>query len=180
LGVQTVRNGTLREGERWFVVHSQPYREAGACLHLQNQGFRTFLPRRLKTRRHARKLETVLAPFFPRYVFVVLDLSRDRWRSVNGTFGVSRLVMEGDRPRPVPRGIVEALTESCDDRDVLHFDGDSRLRVGDRLRVLAGPFAEQVGLLERLDDQGRVRLLLDIMGRGVPVEVSSEILIPAA
>ena len=177
---QEERSWALGKGERWFVVHSQPHREAGARFHLENQGFRTFLPRRMKTRRHARKLENILAPFFPRYLFVVLDLSRDRWRSVNGTFGVSRLVMEGERPKPVPRGIIEALIASCDERGVLRFDGDGRLRVGDRVQVLAGPFAEQFGLLERLDDQGRVRLLLEIMGGRVPVEVPSEILIPAA
>ncbi len=163
----------LSEGERWFVVHSLPHRESGAKGHLENQGYRTFLPRRLKTRLHARKLETVLAPFFPRYLFVALDLSRDRWRSVNGTFGVSRLIMEGERPQPVPRGVVEALVAASDARDW-------HLNVGERVQVLAGPFADQFGVLERLDDHGRVRLLLEIMGGCVPVEVSSEILIPAA
>ena len=170
----------LSEGERWFVVHSRPHRESAARLHLENQGYRTFLPRCLKTRRHARRIDSVLAPFFPRYLFVILDLGRDRWRSVNGTFGVSRLVMEGERPTPVPRGIVEELIAACDDRDVLRFDASGRLRVGERVRVLAGPFAEQFGLLERLDDHGRVRLLLEIMGGQIPVELSSEILIPAA
>ncbi len=170
----------LSEGERWFVVHSMPHRESGAKGHLENQGYRTFLPRRLKTRLHARKLETVLAPFFPRYLFIALDLNRDRWRSVNGTFGVSRLIMEGERPKPVARGVVEALVAASDARDVLRFDGDGRLRIGERVRILAGPFADKFGVLERLGDQGRVRLLLEIMGGCVPVEVSSEILIPAA
>ena len=34
-----------------------------------------FLPRFLKSRRHARKFETILAPLFPRYLFIVLDLT---------------------------------------------------------------------------------------------------------
>ena len=59
-------------------------------------------------------------PIFPRYLFVVLDLDRDRWRSVNGTFGVARLVMmAGDRPQPAPHGVVEALVALADGRDVL-------------------------------------------------------------
>ena len=138
-------DGVLSEGKRWFAVHSLPHRESGAKFHLKNQGFRSFLPRRMKTRRHARKLENVLAPFFPRYLFVSLDLGCDRWRSVNGTFGVARLVMGGERPKPVPRGIVEALMTACDDRDVLRFDVGGRLRVRDRVQVLAGPFADQFG-----------------------------------
>ena len=121
----------------------------------------------------------MVAPFFPRYLFVALDLGRDRWRSVNGTFGVARLVMAGDRPLPVPSGIVEALIAAADDRGVLRFDGAGSLRVGQQVRVLAGPFADQVGRLTSLDDNGRVRLLLDIMGGHVPVEVSSAALLPA-
>ncbi len=165
----------LSIGERWFVVYSLMHREELARFHLERQGFRTFLPRGMKTRRHARKLENVLVPIFPRYLFLVLDLSRDRWRSVNGTFGVSRLVMEGEQPRPVPRGIVEALIAACDEREILRLDRDGWLQVGDRVQLLAGPFAKQVGSLARLDDQGRVQVLLEIMGGRVPVDVQSDI-----
>ena len=59
-----IREGTgrvLSEGERWFVVHSLPHRESGAKGHLENQGYRAFLPRRLKTRLHARKLARIAA-----------------------------------------------------------------------------------------------------------------------
>ncbi len=168
-------------GPRWFAVHSLPHREAGAQQQLENQGFHTFLPRCLKTRRHARKLESVLAPIFPRYLFVVLDLDRDRWRSVNGTFGVARLVMmAGDRPQPAPRGVVEALIALADSRDVRGFDGGGRLTVGQKVRILAGPFAEQIGLLQRFDDNGRVRLLLDIMGGEIGVTLPRAALVPLA
>ena len=170
----------LPEGPRWFAVHSLPHREAGAQQQLENQGFHTFLPRCLKARRHARKLENVLAPIFPRYLFVVLDLDRDRWRSVNGTFGVARLVMlAGNRPQPVPRGVVEVLIASTDGRGVLRFDEPGRLTVGQKVRILAGPFAEQIGLLQRLDGNGRVRLLLDIMGGRIGVTLPSAALVPA-
>ena len=166
-------------GPRWFAVHSLPHREAGAQQQLENQGFRTFLPRCLKARRHARKVENVLAPFFPRYLFVVLDLDRDRWRSVNGTFGVARLVMmAGDRPQPAPHGVVEALIALADGRDILRFDGGGRLAVGQNVRILAGPFAERIGLLQRLNDNGRARLLLDIMGGRIAVTLPSAALVP--
>ncbi len=168
----------LPGGPRWFAVYSLPHREAGAQRQLENQDFHTFLPRCLKARRHARRLETILAPVFPRYLFVVLDLDRDRWRSVNGTFGVARLVMTGDRPLPAPHGVVEALIALADGRGVLRFDERGRLAVGQKVRIRAGPFAEKIGLLQRLDDNGRVRLLLDIMGGGIAVTVPSAALVP--
>src|SRR2546430_1503971 len=90
---------TLADGERWYVVHTLPLCEGRAQIQLENQSFRTFLPKRHKTIRHARKLSTVEAAFFPRYLFVALDLTRHQWRSVNGTFGVASLVMRGDQLR---------------------------------------------------------------------------------
>lgn len=175
----TQRRIFLSGAERWYVVHSLPHRETGATFHLENQGFATFLPRRLQSRRHARKLKNVLVPFFPRYFFVILDLDRDRWRSINGTFGVASLIMEGERPMPVPRGGVEALLEAADDLDVVRFDARGNLRVGDRVQVSAGPLANHIGEFRRLDDQGRVDLLLDIMGRQTPVRILREFVIPA-
>ncbi len=167
----------LREGERWYAVYTLPHREAGAQLQLENQGFRTFLPQYSKTVRHARKVQIKPAPLFPRYLLVVLELERDRWRSVNGSFGVSSLVMQGERPAPVLHGVVETLIASRATGDRIRFVPD--LKPGQRVRLVAGPFAEQLGVLERLDDVGRVRVLLEIMGGQIPIQLSRDNVFPA-
>jgi transcriptional antiterminator RfaH len=167
-GAQT-HAGAVSDATRWYAVHTQPNREARAKNQLENQAYEVFLPRRLKTVRHARKLSNVAAPFFPRYLFIRLDLTRDRWRSVNGTFGVTRLVMQGDLPHPVPRGVVETMIAAIDPKGFLCLE--ESLKMGSQVRLLAGPFAEQLGTLDRLDDSGRVRVLLEIMGATVPVQL---------
>jgi len=48
------------------------------------------------------------------------------------------------------------------------------------VRILTGPFADFVGKLDRLDDAGRVRVLLDMMGTAVPVALHRSALCPAA
>jgi transcriptional antiterminator RfaH len=159
----------LAGDQRWFVVHTLPHQEKRAQLQLENQSYRTFLPKRERTIRHARKLTTVVRPFFPRYMFVILDLERDQWRSVNGTLGVAGLVMQGDRPHPVPPGIVETLIASTGADGMLQLR--PQLNVGDPVRLTQGPFAEYLGTLDRLDDSGRVRVLLDMLGRQVPILV---------
>jgi transcription antitermination factor NusG len=136
-----------------------------------------FLRRRPKTVRHARKLTNVAAAFFPRYLFIHLDLTRDRWHSVNGTFGVSRLIMQGELPHPVPRGIVETMIAAVDASGFLRLE--ENLKIGSRVRLMAGPFAEQLGTLDRLDDSGRVRVLLQIMGAIVPVQLERKIVTAA-
>jgi transcription elongation factor/antiterminator RfaH len=157
----------LRDGERWYVAHTLPMAELRAQGHLENQNFRTFLPKRRRTVRHARKSRTVEAPFFPRYLFVILDLEQQPWRRVNSTIGVSRLIMQGEQPQPVPHGIVEALVGSADSQGILQLR--QHLKIGEPVRLMAGAFAEQLAILDELDESGRVRVLLDILGRKVPI-----------
>jgi transcription elongation factor/antiterminator RfaH len=158
---------TLIQAERWFLAQTQPNREKAAALHLSAQGFRNFVPRFRKTVRHARQLREVTAPLFPGYVFIIIDPQRDRWRSINGTFGVARLVSAHDRPSPVPLGVVEAFVAAVDQAGLVRLGGE--LKSGQRVRIVAGPFAGGLGVFERLDGKGRVRILLDIMGGGAPL-----------
>ena len=166
-----------KSNRRWFAVQCQPNRERCAARHLTNQDFSVFLPLRKKLRRHARRTDSVLVPFFPGYLFVQFDPTRDRWRSVNGTLGVVRLVMQGEQPTPVPPGIVEALIDTCDDNNVLSWQAN--LTPGQSVRVLVGPFADLVGELEQMTDAGRLRVLLDIMGGSTPVFLPRENVAPA-
>jgi transcription elongation factor/antiterminator RfaH len=168
LGFWESRDGnmSLGAGERWYVARSLPRQEARAELQLLQQGFPVFLPRATKTVRHARKLRTVKSPIFPSYMFVVLDIGRDRWRSVNGTSGVAGLIMHGETPQPVPGGVVENLLRLTDETGIVRFD--CNLRQGQPVRVVVGPFSDAIGTLERLDANGRVRVLLDVMNGKVP------------
>lgn len=166
------------DGDRWFAVHTLPRREFGAAKQLEFQGYRPFLPLHWKTVRHARRFRTIKSPFFPRYLFLRLNLTRDRWRSVNGTFGVSRLVMAGERPMPVPHGVVEALGAITDASGILSFS--SLMQPGQKVRILTGPFAERIGELRHADDKNRVQILLDVMGVQVMVRSTTQVLAPVA
>lgn len=158
---------------RWYLVRTLTGREVMAEQHLRRQGYMTFLPKQPKTVRHARRVRVTLSAYFPGYLFVSLDLGRDRWRSVNGTMGVAQLVGRGERPAAVPKGVVEALLEAADDQQIL---SGGELEAGQTVRIIAGAFSEQLAVIERLDDAGRVRVLLDIVGGQVPVSVRREFL----
>jgi transcription elongation factor/antiterminator RfaH len=162
---------------RWYVVQTQPHAENRAVLNLRRQDYRVFCPRLRKTVRHARRSTVSLVPLFPGYVFLHLDVSRRQWRSVNGTFGVARLIMQGDLPQPVPRGVIELLLDRAD------ADGGvgwaPSLKPGQPVRISEGPFAGLVAILEQLDENGRVRVLLKLLGRSVCVALHGEVLTPA-
>ena len=168
---------SLERGERWFVARVHPNRENSAQFNLDRLGFRSFAPRVRRTVRHARKTRNVLSPLFPGYIFLILDLSRDRWRAVNSTFGVASLIMGAEQPMPVPCGVVEALVIT-ENSELVRTDND--LEIGQKVRILSGPFADALCRLVHLDDRGRVRVLLELMGTEVTAQLDRARAAPAA
>ncbi len=168
-----------RAEPRWFVAHTHPNGEMRAVANLERQGFATYLPRYLKKRRHARRVDIVPVPVFPRYVFVAIDLHHQRWLSIRSTVGVSRLVSQGDAPMAVPAGIVESLRERHDEAGFVRLLAPPGLKAGDKVRVLGGAFEEAMGLLEEVTDEQRVTILLDLLGRKVRVTLDSGLIAAA-
>lgn len=170
---------TLELHPRWFVAHTQPHAEAKATSHLSRQGFDIYFPRYLKRRRHARRIETVAAPLFPRYVFVAVDTAAQRWRSIYSTVGVARLVCNGDEPTAVPDGVVEALKSREDADGFIRLDSRPPFHAGDKIRVLDGAFASCVGLFEGMAERERIAILLDLLGRKVRVVLDGDLVAAA-
>jgi transcriptional antiterminator RfaH len=153
----------------WYVVQTQPHAEAKACAHLIRQGFEIYLPRYLKRHRHARRIETVAAPLFPRYMFVAIDIAVQRWRAVQSTVGVSRLICNGDAPAPVAADVITSLKGREDERGFVKLERRVTFAPGDKVRVTEGVFAACLGLFEGITDSERVAILLDLLGRKVRV-----------
>lgn len=164
-------------GGRWYVVMSKPHKEKLAAAQLSRQGYRAWLPQLMRTVRHARRRREVLRPLFPRYLFLRLDIRREGWTPVRSTIGVTSIVMENGRPLPVPPGVVEALEAASDGAG--GYDFSDGLEVGDRVRFLAGAFADQIGRLVEMDSDGRVRVLMDVLGAERAIEADRKTLAPA-
>src|ERR1044071_3960483 len=95
----------------WYAVYTRPHGETAALENLLRQGYCAYLPR-YKTRvRHARRLQSVLRPLFPRYLFAGIDRSSMPWRPILSTIGVTDVVRAGDEPYPVATDIVTTLQE---------------------------------------------------------------------
>ena len=168
----------ILEGPRWFVVQAQPNSEHKAVAHLNKQGYATYLPRYLKRRRHARRVDTVAAPLFPRYLFVSIDMRVQRWRAIFSTIGVSRIVCNGEMPTVVPDEVIEGL-RAREHQGLVKLDLRPSFRVGDNVRLLDGAFVDCLGIYEGLKDGDRVALLLDLLGRKVRVTVGSDSVVAA-
>ena len=67
----------------WYAVYTHARMEKWARSNLWERGFEAYLPVYHKERRHARKVDWVAAPLFPRYLFVRADLEAGEGRHVD-------------------------------------------------------------------------------------------------
>lgn len=153
---------------RWYAVHTHARAEEKAAFHLRRQGFEVYFPRLERTRRHARRVEPVLRPMFPRYLFTPLDVDAQPWHAINGTFGVMYLVGRGERPTPLPEGLVDALMQRESEAGVVTIPVPA-FNKGEALVLEEGPFRDLVARFETMVDKERITVLLDLLGREVRV-----------
>jgi transcriptional antiterminator RfaH len=161
----------MSDAARWYVVHTQPNGEGRAVANLLRQGFSAYLPRYRRNRSHARRIESVVRPLFPRYLFVKLDTAHDRWRAINSTFGVSHLVTVGDEPIAVPEGTIDEIRSREDNSGCVVLGLPQGLVPGGRVQITEGLLAEHEGVIDRVAGERRVAILLDLLGRQVRVFV---------
>jgi len=155
----------------WYVVHTHAKSEQVAVENLTRQGFRAYLPRYLKSRKHARRVDTVATPLFPRYVFVNFDVTRTRWRPILSTIGVQYLIMDGEKPLAVPEGVVEEIRVREGDNGMVLMKAEAPFDKGQMVQITGGAMSDLIGLFEGLSDKDRVFVLLDILGRQLRVKV---------
>jgi transcriptional antiterminator RfaH len=163
----------------WYAVQTQPHAEAKASAHLNRQGFDVYLPRFVKRRRHAGRVDNVAKPLFPSYLFVAIDIATQRWRCVNSTVGVRRLVCHGTMPAAVDTAIVEQLKSRHDELGFIKLESGPRFKPGEAVRVLDGAFSNVLGIYEGMTDRERVAILLDLLGRKVRVQINIDSVVAA-
>jgi len=167
--------------EAWYVYKAQAGRETLAEQHLVNQAFKVFSPKLKVTRRTGGRLTDAIRPLFSGYGFVAFDGSARRWRSINGTRGVSYLICSSDRPLPVPADFMDGLIRLSGEGGVIAMNNAQlceRLKPGDTVELVSGPFAGQVGELVRMNASGRIRVLLSALNGGLAVETRAGSVIP--
>jgi transcriptional antiterminator RfaH len=161
------------ETRHWYLAQLKPGGLQRASENLSRQGFPVFMPHRTETRRRASRLHETRRPLFPGYLFVQIDPEARPWRTVNSTWGVSRLVSFGpDGPREVPAPLVAGLMARTDGAGGW-CEADA-LRAGDRVRIIAGPFAQAIAEIDAISERGRIFALLEMMGRTVRTELAPE------
>lgn len=158
--------------QKWFLLQIKPNAYQIAIKNLNQQGFYSFTPMIQITERRLDKFKNRLTLLFPGYMFIKLDTSSNLWKQVNNTYGVSKLVVFGKRPNPLPPGLVENLISRCDKNNILK--NKIKIKAGDSVNVLTGPLSEFVAKVDKIEKNKRVWMLLDFLGRQTLTSIGIE------
>jgi len=156
----------------WYAVYTYARMEKWARSNLWERGYEVYLPQYRKQLRHARKVDWISAPLFPRYLFVTADLELGERRGVVTAPGVVSMVAFGERPATLPQAAIDEIKAREDENGNVQLCDPRSLSVGDQVRLHDGALRDHVGLFEFKTDDERVVILLDLLGRQVRVRVS--------
>ncbi len=162
----------------WYAIYTQPRNETRAVDHLVRQGFDTYFPRYLKRRNHARRLDMVPAPLFPRYLFIAFDAQASGWRVILSTRGVVDLVRNGHDPVPIPSAIIDEIRHREDEHGFVVVARHLKLDRGSPIKIESGAFSACEAIFEAQRDEDRVIVLLSILGRKVITEIPIKAIMP--
>jgi transcriptional antiterminator RfaH len=140
----------------WVAAQLQPQR-ANLALHcLALAGFEIYHPRLRELRSLRGRRVTTEPALFPGYAFVAIEL---QWRAAHHCPGVIRLVLDGTQPAQVPDTVIAEI-RSRERAGLVELPPPPRLQRGDRVRVLRGPFREQLALYDGQAAHERIAVLL--------------------
>ena len=158
--------------KEWFIIQLKPNSHHQASKNLTRQGFETFLPLNDTTLLKASRFVTSNKPLFPGYMFISFDKSEPKWHKINNTYGVSRLITFNSILKSIPKIFVENLMKRYDSSgNLLPVE---KLKKGDQVKILKGPFANFIATVEKYEDDQRIWVLMDLMGRKSKIQATTD------
>ena len=158
----------------WYVIHTHPRRELLVTSLLGRYDELTlFLPEVLQYQRG----EKQLAPLFPSYLFVQVDLSSSAAGKLIHTPGVIGLVGSERQPLPVADETIRMLQERIERVNAQGGLSAHSFYPGDPVAIKAGPLQGlEAVFVGPMHPTQRVQVLLYFLGQEQQVEVEANLL----
>lgn len=179
--------------KRWFMIHTYSGYEKKVKTDLEQKietlgmtedVLNILVPEEESIETVRGKKKSVFRKLFPGYVMLEMMATReesenginfkvnpDVWYVVRNTNGVTGFVGVGSDPIPMEDHEVNNIFNIIGIK-VPKENIKVEFSVGDFVKILVGPFAEQEGKVSEIDlEHGKVKVMVEIFGRMTPVEV---------
>jgi transcriptional antiterminator NusG len=109
----------------------------------------------------------------PGYVLVNMNMSDESWTVVKGTPGVTGFVGAGTKPVPLSQPEVDRILHAGVPVGGQPQKAQVEFSLGESVKVTSGPLSDFDGeIVDVNPDQQKLKVLVDIFERQVPVELS--------
>ena len=109
--------------------------------------------------------------YFPGYVLVRLEMTKQVFHLIKNLQKVSGLLGSGDQPTPITDAEIERILGQVSESANNPKSGIS-FEIGEKVKVCDGPFASFNGLVEEIDEEkSRLKVSVSIFGRATPVDL---------
>ncbi len=156
---------------QWFALTVKPNHERAAAQALEAKALEAFLPLYRARRRWSDRFKELELPLFAGYVFCRFA-ALERARAL-ATPAVTSVVGFGHKPAPVPEAEIESVRAMVSSG--LPLSPWPFLRVGERVRIEAGPLCGVEGILMQVKDAWRVVVSVELLQRSVAAEVERDV-----
>ncbi len=152
----------------WYLVYTKPKNEDIVSQKFVEAGFQVLNPKLKERKVYRRKLQDIISPLFPCYIFVRFDGSND-YRLVKYTRGVKSIVGTVSEPSIVPDEIIESISARIKD-SVVTLKPEELVK-GEEVIISSGPLEGLSAIFEReLKGTERVSILLMAINAKVSVD----------
>src|SRR5271165_3118182 len=158
----------------WYALAVKPQHEKSVAEQLSADSLESYLPLYRARHRWSDRVKVVELPLFPHYVFCRFDF--ESRLKVLRLSGVRKIVGFGGKPYPVEDSIIQHLKAVVGSG--LPYSPWPLIRVGERVRIDAGPLQGTEGILVRDKSSYRVVINVDLLNRGVAVELERDCVQP--
>lgn len=142
----------------WYLVYTKPKNEDIVSHKFIDAGFQVLNPKLKERKVYRRKLQDVVSPLFPCYIFVRFDAETD-CRLVKYTRGVKSIIGTIGKPIIVPEEIISSILSRMTDGVILLEPQE--FKHGDKVIIKAGPLEGVNAVFEReMKGTDRVGILL--------------------
>lgn len=154
----------------WAVVQTISGQEDAVAERIERVGFKTLTPRaRFRINGRMR-----IAAVFPGYLFTEVE---HRWYDIRWCVGVMRLIMNGEKPAHLPNEVVDRIVREMGNNGLIKLPKayePPSLVAGSTVKILTGNFQGLLAIYQGMNAHDRVMVLLDLLGRKVPVELHDD------
>lgn len=159
----------------WFALRVRSQCEKAVAHALRERDYEEFLPMYSSRRRWSDRWKLMQVPLFAGYLFCRFDPSHRA--KILATPSVMHIAGIGRSPLAVDVEEIEAIRQAVQSGQCL--EPWNRLQVGNRVRIEEGPLRGLHGVLLRFKGTTHLIVNVQLLRRGVAVEVKEEWVAPA-